>query len=99
MEAPRAFPPSPVFSDSDSLAGIDDLDAFLDSKGELSRWPTPPSRRWLEEDLEVPSEESDYDSEDGVDGMYEMDFLSCGLNGTSANLSQISTLPLFSPAN
>lgn len=68
MDASRPFPPSPVFSDCDSLAGIDDLDAFLDSKGQLSRWPTPPSRRELEEDLEVPSEESDYESEDGVDG-------------------------------
>lgn len=68
MDAPRAFPPSPAISDSDSLAGIDDLDAFLDSKGALSRWPTPPSRGENVEDLEVPSEESDYDSEDGVDG-------------------------------
>lgn len=68
MDAPRAFPLSPAISDSDSLAGIDDLDAFLDSKGALSRWPTPPSRGENVEDLEVPSEESDYDSEDGVDG-------------------------------
>lgn len=68
MDSSRPFPPSPAFSDSDSLAGIDDLDAFLDAKGALSRWPTPPSRREIEEDLEVPSEESDYDSEDGVDG-------------------------------
>lgn len=51
------------------MAGIDDLDAFLDSKGALSRWPTPPSRGEIVEDLEVPSEESDFDSEDGVDGM------------------------------
>jgi hypothetical protein len=69
MDVSRSFPPSPAFSDCDSLAGIDDLDAFLDSKGKLSHWPTPPSKREIEEDLEVPSEESDYESEDGVDGM------------------------------
>jgi hypothetical protein len=69
MDVSRPFPPSPAFSDCDSLAGIDDLDAFLDAKGKLSHWPTPPSKREIEEDLEVPSEESDYESEDGVDGM------------------------------
>jgi hypothetical protein len=68
MDALRAFPPSPAFSDCDSLAGIDDLDAFLEAQGKLSQWPTPPLKRELEEDLEVPSEESDYESEDGVDG-------------------------------
>ena len=40
----------------------------MDAKGKLSHWPTPPSKREIEEDLEVPSEESDYESEDGVDG-------------------------------
>lgn len=68
MDASRAFPLSPALSECDSLDGIDDLDAFLDAKGQLSRWPTPLPRRELDEDLEVPSEESDYDSEDGVDG-------------------------------
>jgi hypothetical protein len=63
------FPPSPAFSDCDSLAGIDDLDAFLDAQGKLSQWPTPPLKSEMEEDLEVPSEDSDYESEDGVDGM------------------------------
>jgi hypothetical protein len=69
MDVSRPFPPSPAFSDCDSLAGIDDLDAFLDAQGKLSQWPTPPLKREIEEDLEVPSEESDYESEDGVDGM------------------------------
>ena len=72
MDVSRPFPPSPAFSDCDSLAGIDDLDAFLDAQGKLSQWPTPPMKREMEEDLEVPSEESDYESEDGVDGMQRM---------------------------
>lgn len=72
MDVSRPFPPSPAFSDCDSLAGIDDLDAFLDAQGKLSQWPTPPLKREIEEDLEVPSEESDYESEDGVDGMQRM---------------------------
>ncbi|KAK5121628.1 hypothetical protein LTR85_004800 [Meristemomyces frigidus] len=37
-----SFPPSPALSACDSLADIDDLDAFLDSKGPLSRFATPP---------------------------------------------------------
>lgn len=69
MDVSRPFPLSPAFSDCDSLAGIEDLDAFLDAQGKLSQWPTPPLKRELEEDLEVLSEESDYESEDGVDGM------------------------------
>jgi hypothetical protein len=44
----------------------------LDAQGKLSQWPTPPLKREIEEDLEVPSEESDYESEDGVDGMQRM---------------------------
>ena len=72
MDVSRQFPPSPAFSDCDSLAGIDDLDAFLDAQGKLSQWPTPPMKREIEEDLEVPSEESDYESEDGIDGMQRM---------------------------
>lgn len=35
------YPPSPVFSDCDSLAS-DELDALLEAQGELSHWPTPP---------------------------------------------------------
>jgi hypothetical protein len=70
MDVSRAFPLSPAFSDCDSLAGIDDLDAFLDAQGKLSQWPTPPLKREIiEEDLEVPSEDSESESEDGVDGM------------------------------
>jgi hypothetical protein len=79
MDASGMFPPSPAFSDCDSLAGIDDLDAFLDAQGKLSHWPTPPLKSEIEEDLEVPSEDSDYESEDGVDGMQQMfeDELTC----------------------
>lgn len=69
MDVSREYPHSPAFSDCDSLAGIDDLDAFLDAQGKLSQWPTPPLRREMEEDLEVPSEESEDESEDGIDGM------------------------------
>ena len=36
------FPASPALSACDSLADIDDLDAFLAAQGDLSRWPTPP---------------------------------------------------------
>ena len=72
MDVSRPLPPSPAFSYCDSLAGIDDLDAFLDAQGKLSQWPTPPLKREIEEDLEVPSEESDYESEDGVDGTLRM---------------------------
>lgn len=69
MDVSHEIPPSPAFSDRDSLAGIDDLDAFLDAQGKLSHWPTPPLRSELEEDLEVPSEDSEDESEDGIDGM------------------------------
>lgn len=69
MDGSREYSRSPAFSDCDSLAGIDDLDAFLDAQGKLSQWPTPPLRREIEEDLEVPSEESEDESEDGIDGM------------------------------
>lgn len=36
------LPVSPAISTCDSLAGIEDLDAFLEAQGDLSRWPTPP---------------------------------------------------------
>ncbi|KAF7187685.1 hypothetical protein HII31_11024 [Pseudocercospora fuligena] len=39
------FPPSPALSECDSLDGIDDLDAFLASKGKLSHFPTPPPQK------------------------------------------------------
>jgi hypothetical protein len=35
MDVSRVFPLSPAFSDCDSLAGIDDLDAFLDAQGKF----------------------------------------------------------------
>jgi hypothetical protein len=69
MDVSRVFPLSPAFSDCDSLAGIDDLDAFLDAQGKLSQWPTPPLKLASVEELEVSSEDSDCESEDGVDGM------------------------------
>ncbi|EMC96438.1 hypothetical protein BAUCODRAFT_24217 [Baudoinia panamericana UAMH 10762] len=36
------LPPSPTASVCDSLADIDDLDAFLAAQGPLTRWTTPP---------------------------------------------------------
>lgn len=39
------LPPSPTVSDSDSLADIADLDAFLAAQGDLSHFPTPPPSR------------------------------------------------------
>jgi hypothetical protein len=69
MDVSQMFPLSPAFSDCDSLAGIDDLDAFLDAQGKLSQWPTPPLKMASVEELEVSSEDSDCESEDGVDGM------------------------------
>lgn len=88
MDVSRPFPLSPAFSDCDSLAGIDDLDAFLDAQGKLSQWPTPPLKREMEEDLEVPSEDSDYDSEDGVDGM------ECLLEDEEANANILPDLDI-----
>jgi hypothetical protein len=39
--------PSPAPSVCDSLADIDDLDAFLEAQGQLTRWPTPPKEQIL----------------------------------------------------
>lgn len=52
------LPPSPALSDCDSLDGIDDLDAFLASQGQLSQWPTPPSlqKQALVETIEITSD-------------------------------------------
>ena len=36
------LPPSPALSACDSLADIEDLDAFLLAQGPLSRFATPP---------------------------------------------------------
>jgi len=41
-----AFPPSPALSACDSLADIDDLEAFLQSQGSLSHFPTPPLKEF-----------------------------------------------------
>lgn len=38
------FPPSPALSNCDSLADIDDLEAYLSAQGPLSRFATPPRR-------------------------------------------------------
>lgn len=54
------LPPSPALSDCDSLDGIDDLDAFLASQGQLSQWPTPPS---LQKDALVETNEINADAE------------------------------------
>lgn len=40
-------PPSPALSASNSLDGIDDLDAFLAAQGSLSHFPTPPLKKDL----------------------------------------------------
>ena len=53
------YPPSPAFSACDSLADIDDLDAFLEAQGQLSHWPTPPSKK------DVVVTETELDPEDG----------------------------------
>jgi hypothetical protein len=47
------FLPSPAPSACDSLAGIDDLDAFLEAQGQLSHWPTPPKESGIVEVTEV----------------------------------------------
>ena len=55
------FPPSPALSAPDSLADIDDLDAFLEAQGQLSHWPTPPQTK---DEIVVAVEEIDLDSDD-----------------------------------
>jgi hypothetical protein len=47
------FLPSPAPSACDSLAGIDDLDAFLEAQGQLSHWPTPPKESGIVEVTEI----------------------------------------------
>lgn len=62
--------PSPALSASDSLDGIDDLDAFLASKGPLSRFATPPpllKKTASVETFEVFDDEDEYDEDDEVD--------------------------------
>lgn len=63
------FPPSPAVSVCDSLDGIDDLDAFLDSQGRLSHFPTPPLKKQpLVTTVEL-LDASDVDHE-SIDGQY-----------------------------
>lgn len=63
-----SFPPSPALSACDSLDGIEDLDAFLASKGPLSRFGTPPLAKDIgySETVEVfdESSEDEYDDSD-----------------------------------
>lgn len=42
MNATLLLPPSPALSICDSLDGIEDLDAYLDAIGPLSKYGTPP---------------------------------------------------------
>ena len=42
MIATMLLPPSPALSACDSLADIDDLDAYILAQGPLSRFATPP---------------------------------------------------------
>jgi hypothetical protein len=60
-----APPPSPAWSDCDSLDGIDDLDAFLDSKGQLSHFPTPPVFASLKDDTIVEEMELEMSDDEG----------------------------------
>ncbi|KAI6872086.1 hypothetical protein KC323_g1668 [Hortaea werneckii] len=41
------YPPSPTLSACDSLAGSEDLDAFLDAQGPLSQFGTPPPSKMV----------------------------------------------------
>lgn len=65
MLAIGILPPSPAFSDCDSLAGIEDLDAFLLDKGPLSRFPTPGLKSILPWDAE------DEDDDDNIEAILE----------------------------
>ena len=58
------FPHSPALSAIDSLADIDDLDAFLDAQGQLSHWPTPPPPK---EEATVTEMEIDSDEDSDLD--------------------------------
>ena len=62
-----ALPPSPALSACDSLAGIEDLDAFLEAQGALSHFPTPPPADEKQTTIvtEVDECEDDMDCEDG----------------------------------
>ena len=55
------FPPSPAASACDSLADIEDLDAFFEGQGQLSHWPTPPPPK---DDIFIEVKEVEDDRED-----------------------------------
>ncbi|KAK6432929.1 hypothetical protein LTR95_010895 [Oleoguttula sp. CCFEE 5521] len=61
------LPASPSLTDFDSLDGIEDLDAFLDAKGSLSRFPTPPLGHMSFVHVGVIEDVSEDESEDEVD--------------------------------
>ena len=66
MMLSSVLPPSPAISICDSLADIDDLDAFLEAQGTLSHFPTPPLKtKPVVLCVEVP--ESDDDDQDQYD--------------------------------
>ena len=66
------FPPSPAPSASDSLADIEDLDAFLDAQGQLSHWPTPPPAESKDSAVVTAYEYDSADSDDEDDGDDEL---------------------------
>ncbi|OQN96459.1 hypothetical protein B0A48_17515 [Cryoendolithus antarcticus] len=61
------LPASPALTDFDSLDGIEDLDAFLDAKGGLSRFPTPPLKDKTCIHVGIIEDVSEDESEDEVD--------------------------------
>ncbi|KAK6435664.1 hypothetical protein LTR95_008148 [Oleoguttula sp. CCFEE 5521] len=63
------LPASPTLTDFDSLDGIEDLDAFLDAKGGLSRFPTPPLKDKTYVHVGVVEDISEDESEDEVDDL------------------------------
>ncbi len=57
--------PSPAPSICDSLADIDDLEAYLQAKGQLSSWPTPPKDAFVVTEAEIAL--SDVEEQDGLE--------------------------------
>ena len=57
------LPPSPALSACDSMDGIEDLDAYLEAQGPLSRFATPPLPKSAitVETVEVFDDEDEYD--------------------------------------
>lgn len=83
------FPPSPDWSDCDSLADIDDLDAFLDAQGELSHFPTPPfgSKSYAVAD----DDESDIDEDEPVDRKPSYGYERSTLTSTDFHIAKLFT--------